>query len=223
MDKIICIGKNFPEHAREVGLAMDGEPVLFLKPPSVLRESAVKGCVLELSLPPDATSIEHECEVAVRLGRDGYLMTPNEASAAIASFTIGLDMTRRDLQMASKTKGEPWTVSKVFIDSAVVGPWIDATEFSSYVGRPFHFFVGETLRQTGTIGQMILSPGQCVSLASQYFPLKKGDLVFTGSPAGTGRVMAENEGRLEWGDIFYSVRWRSHGSSTDKLGGTTSV
>ena len=221
MDKIICIGKNFSEHAREVGLATDDVPVLFIKPPSILREWTTKCCVLDLSLPPNATSIEHECEVVVRIGHDGFLLSPDEAGSLIASFTLGLDMTRRDLQMTSKSKGEPWTVSKVFIDSAVVGPWVEGAELSTYLRKPFHFFVDGRLRQTGAVEQMILSPAQCVGLASQYFPLKAGDLIFTGSPAGSGKIMAGNEGRLEWGVITYTVKWRPYGVRANNSSSTS--
>lgn len=206
MDKIICVGKNYADHAREVGLRPDGVPVVFLKPPSILRQADGRG-VLGLRIPRDAALVEHECEVVLRLGGGGYRVSPKEAQSLISTFTLGLDMTQRDLQIAARAKGEPWTSSKVFIDAAVVGPWFDAAELAEYASKPFTLEVNGVPKQKATIGDMIYSPAQCVAMASNFFPLVAGDLLFTGSPAGSGPIVAGDVGRLEWGRIAYEVRW----------------
>ncbi len=207
MDKIICIGKNYPGHVREMGFPPDCEPVVFLKPQSVLREATAIGSCLKLQLPADSDSVEHECEIAVRIKEGGFHLSVDRVAAIIQDFTIGLDMTRRDLQKTARSKGEPWTISKVFTDSAIVGPWIEASKLSDYSSRIFNFSVNGRSRQSAFMSEMTLSLAECIALASKYFPLLAGDIFFTGSPSGTGKVVAGDVGLLEWGDINYKVSW----------------
>ena len=136
-------------------------------------------------------------------------MSLSEAEAAIGAVTLGLDMTRRDLQTKLKKLGHPWEVSKVFLDSAVTGPWKSVGEFPRYLDEKFSFHLDGELRQEGIGAKMQVSPAACVVHASQWFPLCAGDIVFTGSPAGVGPVAAGQVGELKWGELAYSVKWQN--------------
>jgi len=211
MDKIVCVGKNYADHVKEMaamlGDASSEKPVLFLKPPSVLREAKAVGEVLPLRLPPDGGLVHHECEIVLRLSRGGFHMSLEEARDAIQAVTLGLDMTRRDLQAAAKQKGQPWTTGKVFLDAAAVGPWVLVEEFPNYLETPFRFFLGGKLRQEGRGAEMLTSPSECVAYASSFFPLCAGDLIFTGTPSGVGPVVGGDTAQLEWGPMHFSTRW----------------
>ena len=207
MDKIVCVGKNYAEHAKELGDAVPDKPVLFIKPPSALKVAAQKGERVSLRIPPETGALHHECEIVLKISRDGYRMSLGEAQTAICEVTLGLDMTLRDLQAKLKKQGHPWEVSKAFLDSAVVGPWIKTADFGQYLDTFFKLSLDGNLKQTGRASQMTLSPAECVAYISQHFPLKKGDLVFTGTPAGVGPVTAGQVAQLEWGPIQYQVTW----------------
>jgi len=206
MDKIVCVGKNYPEHAKELGDAVPEKPVLFLKPPSVLREASAGG-ILQAWFPAGRGALHPECEIVLRLSAGGENLTEQQSLGAIGWVTLGLDMTLREVQADLKKRGHPWEVGKVFRDSAIVGPWIPVRDWPGYGDEEFRLFVGGALRQRGRASEMSLSPQGCVSHASRYFPLQEGDLVFTGTPAGVGPVHGGDEARLEWGRLVYCVRW----------------
>ena len=204
MDKIICVGKNYAEHAKELGDAVCDRPVVFLKPPSVLKAASRDGEEIPLVLPTGSGSVHHECEIVLQLARGGYRLSLDDARDAIGAVTLGLDMTLRDLQAQQKKAGHPWTTSKVFPDSAVVGPFREGTRL---LGEPFRLLVDGELRQEGHADQMLYGPAQCVAFLSELFYLLPGDLIFTGTPKGVGPVSAGNRGELIWGDLRYAVRW----------------
>jgi 2-keto-4-pentenoate hydratase/2-oxohepta-3-ene-1,7-dioic acid hydratase in catechol pathway len=211
MDKIICVGKNYIEHARELGDAVPDKPVLFLKPPSVLRTAAAWGDTLELKAPRDRGELHHECEIVLRLARGGSDLTAEQAAAAIGSVSLGLDMTLRTVQAKLKKAGHPWTVSKVFADAAVVGPALPAGELQGRLDARFSFALAGQVRQSGRGTEMTLSPVEVVQYISQCFPLCEGDLIYTGTPAGVGPVEPGQVGTLSWelpgGELAYHVRW----------------
>lgn len=206
-DKIICVGKNYSEHAKELGDAVPEKPVLFLKPPSVLR-IAQNGEMLSLHLPQDRGSVHHECEIVLQIKKGGYRLNRSEASQALGAVSIGLDMTLRDLQAALKKNGHPWTTSKVFPDAAVVGPWIPIVDFTDVWKAEFSFTLNGKTAQRGNASEMTFSPIDCVKLASEHFPLCDGDLLFTGTPKGVGPVKAGDKAELMFGAVKYSVQWK---------------
>jgi 2-keto-4-pentenoate hydratase/2-oxohepta-3-ene-1,7-dioic acid hydratase in catechol pathway len=208
MDKIICVGKNYREHARELGDAVPEKPVLFLKPPSVAVMIAALGEAATAPLPRDRGSVHHECEIVVRLGFGGSNLSLDDAKAAIDGWTLGLDMTLRDVQQKLKAAGHPWEVGKVFPASAVIGPWLTGHIAETARRQSFSLRIGGTVRQTGHESQMTLSPAECVAYASQHFPLRPGDALFTGTPAGVGAVSPGDEAELLWGEqVLARVRW----------------
>ena len=206
MDKIICVGKNYEEHAKELGDAIPSKPVIFMKPPSVLRQARA-GESLDLVIPTDRGSVHHECEVALQLKTGGFKMTLDQARQAIGFVTVGLDMTLRDQQAALKKAGSPWTIAKVFSDSAVVGPWVPVEKFSNYLDTPFSLKINGQLRQEGFPQHMTLSPIECVAYISEYFPLCAGDVIFTGTPKGVNSVVPGDVGMLTFGPIEFRVLW----------------
>jgi 2-keto-4-pentenoate hydratase/2-oxohepta-3-ene-1,7-dioic acid hydratase in catechol pathway len=206
VDKIVCVGKNYLEHAKELGDAVPDKPVLFLKPPSSLVQ--VDSALAEVEIPKGRGSVHPECEIVLKLKKGGSNLSSEEAATAIDEVTIGFDLTLRDLQAELKKAGHPWTVSKVFRNSAVVGPWLSASSFSNFLVTPFYFWVGGELRQKGTGKEMMLSPAQCVSYISEQFPLVEGDMIFTGTPVGVNLVVPGQVAKVEWGKLTYSIQWR---------------
>jgi 2-keto-4-pentenoate hydratase/2-oxohepta-3-ene-1,7-dioic acid hydratase in catechol pathway len=189
MDKIVCVGKNYMEHAKELGDAIPEKPVLFIKPKSILR-----------------AAIDHE-ELSLVIPQVSSSFDLKEAEKAIGAVSIGLDMTLRELQAKQKKEGHPWTTSKVFVDSAVVGPWLRVSEFPNYLEEKFTFSLDDKVKQESFGKNMTMSPVECVSYISKFFPLVAGDLIFTGTPAGVGPVTSGQRGVLSFGSIRYSVLW----------------
>jgi 2-keto-4-pentenoate hydratase/2-oxohepta-3-ene-1,7-dioic acid hydratase in catechol pathway len=217
MDKIVCVGKNYLEHAKEMarisGDKIPEKPVLFIKPPSILRSPVRSGEKLDLQIPPEAGELHHECEIVLRLNRDGYRMSLDAAADAIGEVSLGLDMTLRERQALLKQKGQPWETSKTFLDSAVVGPWIAVQDFGDYLDQEFLFTLEGEVKQRGKGKDMTFLPAQCVAYISEFFPLKAGDLIYTGTPGGVGPVSAGQTARLCWGDkLSYEVKWRHYES-----------
>lgn len=198
MDKIICVGKNYLDHALEMGDAVPEMPVLFLKPPSSATYCSQPGDTISVKLPRDSGAIHPECEIVMRLDSQGRF----------DAVTLGLDMTLREVQTNLKKKGHPWELAKVFQGSAVIGPWIELKRFSDYLEIPFLFLVNQSIRQKACGKEMRVSPENCLSYARKYFPICEGDLLFTGTPAGVSAVSPGQVVELKWGDRFsYSVRF----------------
>ena len=202
MDKIVCFGKNYVEHARELGDAIPKEPVIFLKPPSVLKEArgAPLGKLSEITdvrLPQAQGEVHHECEIVFRLGN---ALKPE-------AVTVGLDLTLRGLQNTLKQAGHPWTIAKVFKDAAVVVPWVSVEYFPEWRETPFEMELGQKVVQRGTAREMSFQIEELIEQARAYFPLCEGDLLFTGTPAGVGPLLPGQEAELRFGRIRYRVRF----------------
>jgi acylpyruvate hydrolase len=133
MDKIICIGKNYLEHAKEMSKYGDDyipeKPVIFFKPPSTLHQASETGSTLKATHPQNHGQVHHECEIVLRVNRDCYKITPKDAIHYFDAVTLGLDMTLRDLQGELKKNGQPWERAKSFKDSSLIGPWIYLENF----------------------------------------------------------------------------------------------
>lgn len=208
MDKLICAGKNYLDHAKEMKDAIPEKPVLFLKPPSVLRKVSQWNaeCVLHLPFSAKENDIHYECELVFLIGQNGYNLSEKEALASLTHVTVGLDMTNRGLQKKAKETGGPWEMGKVFPDAAVIGPWIPLENVDLY-DLTFEFSLNGEIRQQDNITHMRMNPVELLQYASEYFPLCAGDVLFTGTPAGVGPVKSEDIGRLSLLNHQYSVRW----------------
>lgn len=178
--KIICVGRNYSEHARELNNDIPEAPVIFLKPDTALVKNN------EPVFYPDFTNdLHHEIELVIKIKKAGKYIKPEFASTYIDEITVGIDFTARDLQADCKKKGLPWEISKGFDNSAVIG------SFRSYDANKdysFHLVVNGITKQKGVSSEMLFSIPQIIAYVSQFFTLKVGDLIFTGTPAGVGPV-----------------------------------
>ncbi len=190
-----------------MGDGLPEKPVIFLKPPSVLLSVDVIGNTVAAKLPanPPYGICHHECEVVVRIKKGGHRLT--SAQDQIESLTLGLDMTLRELQVKQKKQGHPWTTSKVFEHSAIVGPWISPSRFPTYSSKEFSLSIAGSVRQHATTNDMLMKIEDAVQYVSQFFPLYPGDLLFTGTPGGVGPVNPGDRALLSWGEIHYEVVW----------------
>lgn len=171
--KIICVGRNYSEHIKEQKAEVPTTPLLFLKPPS-----SVIGPSQTILLPPQSQQVDHEAELVVVIGKRGRWIQPNEASSHIYGYTIGNDVTARDLQ---RRDGQ-WTRSKGFDTFCPLGPWID-TEFDP-TDTIITCHVNDVLRQMASTRDMIFNITQIIAFSSSIMTLEVGDVIMTGTPAG---------------------------------------
>jgi len=171
--KIICVGRNYSEHIKEQNAELPTTPLLFLKPPS-----SVIGPSQTIFLPPQSQQVDHEAELAVVIGKRGRWIQPTEASSHIYGYTVGNDVTARDLQ---RSDGQ-WTRSKGFDSFCPLGPWID-TEFDP-TDAIITCHVNDVLRQMASTRDMIFNIAQIIAFASSIMTLEVGDVIMTGTPAG---------------------------------------
>jgi len=178
MDKIICVGKNYLLHAKELGDAVPESPVIFLKPPSTI-------CWLKDQLDLEwkvQGTLHHELELVFEIRRT------LSGSWGFSRFTIGLDMTLRDRQAELKKNGHPWERAKVFAGACVVGPWQNMTDLESVLKKPFELEVDGEIRQKATGEEMRWKPDELLRDLEAWLPLCDGDILFTGTPHGVGPV-----------------------------------
>lgn len=204
MDKIICVGKNYLDHAAELGDPVPETPVLFMKPPSVfaqLKAGENPAQHLDLRHGP----VNYELELVFRVSGP---LNPNAHNLddLFDGFTLGLDLTKRELQSNLKKAGHPWEIAKVFPSSAIVGPWLKMEE--GLLSKPFSLEVNGQQVQAAKGVEMRSSPLKCLFAAGAHFPLVTGDLLFTGTPAGVGALHLGDHAELFWnGKSLYSLSW----------------
>jgi fumarylpyruvate hydrolase len=179
--RVYCIGRNYADHAREMGHDPDREPPFFFqKNPDNLDTSG------SFPYPSRGADVHHEVELAVALGKGGADIPEAEAPACVFGYAVALDMTRRDLQAEAKKLGRPWEIGKAFERSAPIGP---ITPAAGTLDRgAITLAVNGTLRQDGDLGQMIWKVPEIIACLSRYFALAAGDVILTGTPAGVGPV-----------------------------------
>ncbi|WP_025229616.1 fumarylacetoacetate hydrolase family protein [Fimbriimonas ginsengisoli] len=177
--KMICVGRNYIEHARELGSEIPEEPVLFLKPDTAMLPPGEP-----FRLPPFSKEIHHEIELVLRISKKATQVSVEDSAYCYDQIGLGLDFTARDLQSKCKAKGLPWEIAKAFDGSAAVG------EFGPVPSGDIEFDLrrGGQVVQAGSSRQMLHRFDALISFASRYFTLLPGDLVFTGTPAGVGPV-----------------------------------
>ncbi len=183
--KILCLGRNYAEHAKEMNAELPVEPVVFLKPATAIVPDG--GTIL---LPAISNDVHHEVELVVVIGRGGKRIDEAHALEHVAGYAIGLDMTLRDVQSAAKKKGLPWSVAKGFDTSAPLSQVVPASRVPDPQALTIACSVNGTLRQRASTGMMLLSVAKTISYVSTIFTLEEGDLLFTGTPEGVARVVA---------------------------------
>ncbi len=196
--KIICIGRNYAKHIAELANERPEEPVVFLKP-----DSAILAKKIPFFIPPFSDEIHFETEVLVKINRVGRYIEPKFAHKYYNEIGLGIDFTARDLQSKLKTKGLPWEKAKAFDGSAVIGSFYDKSVFD-LDNLSFQLFQNDMLVQDGNTKAMLWKIDELIAYVSQYFTLKKGDVIFTGTPAGVGKVQAEDIliGKIEGKEAF---------------------
>ncbi len=177
--KIFCVGRNYAEHAKELGNALPEAPVIFMKPDTALLAPGVK-----FEYPSFTSDLHYEIELVLRIGKTAKNIVAANALSCVDAITVGIDFTARDVQAGLKSKGLPWEKAKAWDNSAIIGDW-----------KPFNGDAGEILfsltkngqtAQSGTTQDMIYSFETLLEHISGYFTLSPGDLVYTGTPAGVG-------------------------------------
>ena len=198
--KIICIGRNYAEHVRELGNELPEAPVIFMKPASCVIDDG--GTIV---IPPYSGDCHHEAELALLIGREGKNIAADEAMEHVAGYGVAIDLTLRDVQAEHKKKGLPWEIAKGFDTACPLSRFTPAHEINDPHNLPIRLEVNDQLRQDGSTSMMIHNIPAIVSYMSGIFTLEPGDVILTGTPAGVGplksgdRVTAEiaGVGRLQ--------------------------
>lgn len=195
--KIICIGRNYGLHAQELGNAIPDKPVIFMKPDTALLKHNE-----DFYLPSFSQDVHHEAELVVRIDKAGKSIEPHFADRYYSHVTLGVDFTARDVQTELKTAGLPWELAKAFDHSAVVGEFIPLDK--PIQDLHFQLHKNGTTVQKGHTADMLFNVNHIISFVSRYFTLKTGDLLFTGTPAGVGKVQIGDrlQGFLEGRELF---------------------
>jgi 2-keto-4-pentenoate hydratase/2-oxohepta-3-ene-1,7-dioic acid hydratase in catechol pathway len=194
--KIICIGRNYAEHAKELNNAVSVSPVVFLKPKSSLLQGTT------FYYPEFTKDLHYECEVVVKICKNGKHIKEKFAKNYYQQITVGIDFTARDLQQQQKEKGLPWEIAKAFDGSAVVGKFIDIPADVQAINFSLH--KNNLLVQEGHTKDMLFTIDHIIAYVSQFFSLHTGDLIFTGTPAGVGPVAIGDQlkGAIEQEPLF---------------------
>jgi acylpyruvate hydrolase len=181
--KIICIGRNYVAHIEELKNEKPSDPVVFLKPDTALLK---QGGVFYY--PDFSENIHHEAEIVLKISKEGKNIQKQFANRYFDEISLGIDFTARDLQDQCKAKGLPWEIAKAFNGSAPIGDFLSLSEFSDLSNIDFHLLINGQLRQKGNTSLMLFDFSTIIAYVSKFFTLKKGDLIYTGTPAGVGPV-----------------------------------
>jgi acylpyruvate hydrolase len=180
--KIICIGRNYAEHAKEMRSEAPSEPVFFMKP----ETAVLKGN--DLYYPDFTKDLHHEVEIVLKISKNGKHIAEEFASGYYNEIGIGIDFTARDIQAKCKEKGLPWEKAKSFDNSAPVSAFIPKSDFASLTDLNFALLINGKERQKGNTRDLLFSFEKVIAYVSQFVTLKTGDLIFTGTPEGVGPV-----------------------------------
>ena len=187
--RIYCVGRNYEEHAKEMGFTGREPPFFFLKPAdaAVVVDEGQTGSVAYPSL---TKNLHHEIELVVAIGKAGKNIKAADAQQYIYGYAVGLDMTRRDLQNDMKKQGRPWCIGKAFEQSAPIGPIVPAARAGDVANAEISLQVNGTDRQRSTVSKLIWNIGETIEHLSAAWELQPGDLIFTGTPEGVAAVVA---------------------------------
>lgn len=181
--KIICIGRNYREHAKELNNAVPEKPVFFMKPDTALLQKNNP-----FFYPDFSKNVQYETEIVLKINRNGRHIEEKFAHKYFDEIGIGIDFTARDLQAEQKKKGLPWEIAKAFDQSAPVGKFLPKSQFADLNNINFSLKINGEVRQQGNTEDMMFSFDRIIAYVSQFISLKTGDLIFTGTPAGVGPI-----------------------------------
>lgn len=197
--KLICIGRNYTEHIKELKNEKPSEPVVFLKP-----DTAILLKKQPFFIPDFSDDVQYEVEILVKINRVGKHIDKKFAHKYYNEVGLGIDFTARDLQNRLKAKGLPWEKSKSFDGAAVIGNWLPVSEIEDVDAVGFSLKKNDNIVQKGNTSHMLWKIDELIEYVSKYFTLKIGDIIFTGTPAGVGRVIANDKlkGFIENKEMF---------------------
>lgn len=202
---IFCIGRNYRDHVKELSSSVPDEPVVFLKPSSALLRQGEP-----IVLPTFSQNVHYECELLLYISRDCNLGDAEKALDCVGAYGVGLDLTARDIQNELKEKGLPWTKAKGFRGAACVSHFLSFEHFVKAEPLSFSLLVNDELRQQGCSSDMMFSIDELVTYLSKVYSLRQGDIVFTGTPAGVGKLYSGDTLHLSLADgaieASFSVR-----------------
>ena len=200
--KLICIGRNYAQHISELKNEKPTEPVLFLKP-----DTAILLKKHPFFIPDFSDEVHHEVEVLVKINRVGKHIDVKFAHKYYDEIGLGIDFTARDLQQKLKEKGLPWEKAKAFDGSAVVGKWVSKSKFENLDNLPFSLLKNNKTVQSSTTQDMLWSIDEIIAYVSQFFTLKIGDIIFTGTPSGVSPVQPNDSLKGFIGEEqFFSIK-----------------
>lgn len=197
--KLICIGRNYTSHIKELENEKPSDPVVFLKPDtSILLKKQ------PFFIPDFSEDIHHEVELLIKIKKVGKHIDKKFAHKYYDEIGLGIDFTARDLQSQLKAKGLPWEKAKAFDGAAVIGNWLPKTKFKDVNNINFSLKINEKTVQSGNTNLMLWKVDELIEYVSKYFTLKIGDIIFTGTPAGVGKVFANDQlqGYIEEEQLF---------------------
>lgn len=183
--KIVCIGRNYAEHIKELGNQTPDKPVIFIKPASALVNSG--GTVV---IPEHSDDCHHEIELAVLIGKMAKDVAVDVALDHVSGYAVALDLTLRDVQSTQKSKGLPWEIAKAFDTSCPLSDFVSASEIADPQNLQLKLTVSGEVRQDGNTRHMMRSVAELIAAASSYFTLEEGDILLTGTPSGVGRIVS---------------------------------
>lgn len=186
--KIICIGRNYAEHAKELKNEVPEEPIIFMKPKTALLTGEKP-----LFYPEYTNDLHYECELVVKMSKNGKYIQEKFAHKYYNSISLGIDFTARDLQKKQKEKGLPWEIAKAFDGSAAVGDFFTLDEEINVQQLNFELKINGETKQVGNTADMIFSVDKIIAYVSKFFTLNIGDLIFTGTPSGVGSLSTTDE------------------------------
>ena len=200
--KLICIGRNYAQHISELKSEKPSEPVVFLKPDtSILLNQQ------PFFIPDFSNEVHHEVEVLVKINRVGKYIDSKFAHKYYEQIGLGIDFTARDLQQELKAKGLPWEKSKAFDGSSVIGKWVPKSNYNNVNNISFSLLKNNQIVQSSTTGDMLWGIDEIIAYVSQYFTLKIGDIIFTGTPSGVGKVQSNDSLKGYIGEEeFFSIK-----------------
>ena len=186
--KILAIGRNYAEHIEELKNERPSEPVVFFKPDTaILKNNA------PFYYPDFSNDIHHEVEILIKISKEGKFIEEKFAHRYYEEIGVGIDFTARDIQQKAKEKGLPWTLAKGFNGSAPISEFIPKTNFPSLQNLNFSLSIDNVVKQQGNTSMMLFSFDYIITYLSRFFTLKKGDIIFTGTPKGVGPVIPGNK------------------------------
>ncbi|MCK0178036.1 fumarylacetoacetate hydrolase family protein [Flavobacteriaceae bacterium S0862] len=197
--KLICIGRNYTKHIEELENEKPKDPVVFLKP-----DTAILLKKQPFFIPDFSNDVHHEVEILIKIDKVGKHIDRKFAYKYYDEIGLGIDFTARDLQSQLKSKGLPWEKAKAFDGAAVIGKWLPKTNFKNVDNISFTLHKNDTIVQDGNTNLMLWKIDELIEYVSKYFTLKIGDIIFTGTPAGVGKVVANDKlkGFIENEEMF---------------------